>query len=136
MPPPARPRMTAEELRRHPGYNDDDFGCVSALVVVEGQEEVKRSSFVIAEFDRGLDRRFAAQTALISKAIDANYALVRTEVVALRTEHESFRSELEALKLQLATFEPLKVKIAELEAKMSKYEGTNGASGATTPKTE
>lgn len=136
MTPPARPRMTAEDLRRHPGYNGDDFGCVSALAIVEGQEEVRRSSGAIAEFDRGLDRRFATQTAAIAKAIDANYALVRTEVVALRTEHETFRSELESLKAQLATFEPLKAKIAELEARITTREGMTDASGVTQAKTE
>lgn len=118
MPPPRRARMTAEELRGHPGFNEDDFGCVSALAIVEGQEEVKRAAGSLAEFDRNLERRLRDQVTAIDASLATNYGLVKAEVVALQKEHEAFRAELASLKAKIEALEPLKEKLAQLERKL------------------
>lgn len=94
---------------------------------VDGAKELRETREAVG---KNLTEALERQTAIISKLIDANYGMVRQEVVALRTELEAVSEREHA---NTTGLEGLRAEFAELREKFDQLESRMNAAGPPAP---
>lgn len=132
MPPPARMRQTAEQLRALPGFDENLFQHVALVALIEGNEESKaaRQQF---DPDALLERarvNFEASTSkgweMLRGPLDETLALVKDLAPRVKATEDGLsevRRELAELKLQVEALRGLEAKVADLETRLAQREG-------------